>query len=88
MDSDTKKEVQLRTLKLNAQEQNKAELDTLELKLTRLYTQEYETINGIKKKITKTRRIALGKSLINEYGSKDNLDINDDVLNTIKAMDK
>lgn len=87
MDNHTKKEIKGRTLKLDSQEQNKTQLDKLQLALTKIYTKEYEVINGVRRNITKTRRIAIGRALISEYASKDNLDITQDAINQLKLMD-
>lgn len=87
MDKYTKIEARLRTLKLNAQEQNKAELDKLELRLSRIYVQTHETVSGIRRPLTKRRKLALWNKVIDRYERRDTLDISQDSINMLKALD-
>ena len=86
MQNSIKTEAKLRTIKLEAQEQSKAVLDALELKMGRLYVQKYETIKGVRKKITKRRRIALMNQLIDREMDKVDIEIDQDVLNQLRVL--
>lgn len=86
MEKELKQEVRARTLKLDAQEREKALLDKAELKLKRLYAQTHETINGRRVKMTKRRKIAKAKALLESIFSGE-IDVSQDTINTLKILD-
>jgi len=85
MDKSTRQEIQGRTIKLEAQEQVKSTLDTLELRLNRLYNQTHETINGRKVKLTKMRKISKANVMIDKALEVD-VDISVDAINQLKII--
>ena len=87
MDSDVKKEVRGRTLKLKAYDVESGLLDTAELRLKRLYGQTHEQIGGRRQVLTKRRKIAKAKLIIAGI-FKGDIDVDDDAINQLKLMDQ
>lgn len=86
MDLEVKKEIRGRTLKLDAHEKEKALIDEAELKLKRLYAQTHETVNGRRVKLTKRRKIAKAKKLLDVIFDGQ-IDVSVDTINMIRLMD-
>ena len=84
MRKDERQEAKLRTVKLEAQEQVKNQLDVLELRLNRLFSQTHETINKRRRKLTKARKIAKGNALIDQLTQE--LDLDQDAINQLKIL--
>ena len=84
MRKDELQEIKLRTVKLDSQEVSKNNLDIIELRLNRLFSQTHEVVNGSRRKLTKSRKIAKGNILIDRYVIDINLD--KDAINQLKYL--
>ena len=86
MDADTKKEIRGRTLKLEAYDKESERLEALRLRLIKLYSQTHVTTLGIKRKLTKRKKIAMANKLIDRAFSE-NVSIENDTKNQVRLMD-
>ena len=87
MDKQIKAEIRARTLKLESYENEKALLDEAELRLKRLYNQTHETVDGRRIKLTKKRKIAKIKALLDTLFDGE-IDVEDDAINMLKLMNR
>lgn len=86
MDKETKLEIRLRTVELESYGKESTLIDAAELASIKLYKQTHETVNGRRVKLTKRRKIAKHKALIERLFSTD-IDVRNDAINQVKALD-
>ena len=83
--SELKKEIKGRTIELHSYNDHKRNMDTLELKLIKIYSRSHETIDGVRRKITKRRRLKLGYDAIDKHVKT--LNIDKDSLNQVRIIE-
>lgn len=85
MESDTRKEIEGRTLKLDSYETEKALIEKAELRLLKLYAQTHEVRAGRRVKLTNRRKLAKAKALLDSIFDGE-IDVNGDAINQLKVM--
>ena len=86
MNDDLIAEIKGRTTRLRAQEQNKKQLDSIELRLTRLFNQRtYTDDDGRKRLANKQYKLRIGLEIIRSTNKP--LDISKDIETTLKLLD-
>ena len=85
MDSETRKEIRSRTVKLEAYEKHKETLNALEIKLNKIYRKTHIVRDGVRSKITKRQKIALANRAI-DRALGDGLSVDKDAINQMKIL--
>ena len=86
MDAETRLEIKGRTIKLDAYEQEKERLNSLQVRLVALYVQTHVTVKGVRQKLTKRKRIAMANKLI-DAALSESITIDSDAINQVKILD-
>ena len=86
MDSETRKEIKGRTVRLEAYEKHKETMNALEIKLNKIYRKTHIVRDGVRSKITKRQKIALASRAIDRAMSND-LEVNKDAINQMRLLD-
>ena len=86
MDAETRLEIKGRTIKLDAYEQEKERLNSLQTRLVSLYVQTHVTVKGVRQKLTKRKRIAMANKLI-DAALSESITIDSDAINQVKILD-
>jgi len=86
VNSDLKKEIRGRTLKLDAYERERNLLDRLEARLIRLFNQKHEVVRGRRITLTRRRKVAKANAIIDK-ALEGEIDVNRDSIDQVKLMD-